>query len=210
MGERPQKIGIMGGTFDPIHMGHLVMAESVRMEYELTKVLFIPTGTSPHKHGTTITPAIDRYIMTMMATYSNPYFFVSPIERDRPGPSFTIDTVRELVAEYKPGTEFYFLTGTDAILELHTWNNIDELLDLCHFVAASRPGKVSSIAEEIERLGPKAEARIHRLTTPELEISATDIRERVRLGKSIRYFVPESVEHYIHKEGLYLKEHDGV
>jgi nicotinate-nucleotide adenylyltransferase len=152
-----------------------------------------------------ITPAIDRYIMTMMATYSNPYFFVSPIERDRPGPSFTIDTVRELVAEYGSDTEFYFLTGTDAILELHTWNNIDELLDLCHFVAASRPGKVRSIAEEIARLGPKAEARIHRLTTPELEISSTDIRERVRLGKSIRYFVPESVEHYIHKEGLYLE-----
>ncbi len=200
-----QKIGIMGGTFDPIHMGHLVMAESVRMEYELTKVLFIPTGTSPHKPSMSITPAIDRYIMTMMATYSNPYFFVSPIERDRPGPSFTIDTVRALAAEYGPDTEFYFLTGTDAVLELHTWNNINELLDLCHFVAASRPGKVRSIAEEIERLGPKAEARIHRLATPELEISSTDIRERVGLGKSIRYFVPESVEHYIHKEGLYLK-----
>ena len=205
MAEQPQKIGIMGGTFDPIHMGHLVMAEAVRMDYGLAKVLFIPTGTSPHKHGSPVTPAIDRYIMTMMATYSNPFFFVSPIERDRPGPSFTIDTVRALVAEYGPGTEFYFLTGTDAVLELHTWNNIDELLDLCHFVAASRPGKVRSIAEEIERLGPKAKERIHRLTTPELEISATDIRKRVRLGKSIRYFVPESVEHYIHKEGLYLK-----
>lgn len=205
MAEQARKIGLMGGSFDPIHMGHLVMAESVRMEYDLTKVLFIPTGTSPHKHGMPVTPAIDRYIMTMMATYSNPYFFVSPIERDRPGPSFTIDTVRALVAEYGPGAEFYFLTGTDAVLELHTWNNIDELLDLCHFVAASRPGKVRSIAEEIERLGPKAKERIHRLTTPELEISSTDIRKRVLLGKSIRYFVPENVEHYIHKEGLYLK-----
>ena len=175
------------------------------MDYDLDKVLFIPTGTSPHKDDSSITPAIDRYIMTMMATYSNPYFFVSPIERDRPGPSYTIDTVRALVAEYEPGTEFYFLTGTDAVLELHTWNNINELLDLCHFVAASRPGKVRTIEQEIERLGPKAVERIHRLTTPELEISSTDIRERVRLGKSIRYFVPENVEHYIHKEGLYRK-----
>ena len=205
MEKRPQRIGIMGGTFDPIHMGHLLMAESVRMDYDLDRVLFIPTGTSPHKDDSAVTPAIDRYIMTMMATYSNPYFFVSPIERDRPGPSYTIDTVRALVAEYPAGTEFYFLTGTDAILELHTWNNINELLDLCHFVAASRPGQVRTIEQEIERLGPKAMERIHRLTTPELEISSTDIRERVRLGKSIRYFVPENVEHYIHKEGLYRK-----
>ena len=205
MADQPQKIGIMGGTFDPIHMGHLVMAEAVRMDYDLAKVIFIPTGTSPHKQGMTVTPALDRYIMTMMATYSNPYFFVSPIERDRPGPSFTIDTVRALIAEYGDGTEFYFLTGTDTVLELHTWNNIDELLELCHFVAASRPGQTASIAEEIKRLGPKAKGRVHRLTTPELEISSTDIRERVRLGKSIRYFVPENVENYIHKEGLYLK-----
>ena len=205
MTEQPQKIGIMRGTFDPIHMGHLVMAEAVRMDYDLTKVIFIPTGTSPHKQGMPVTPALDRYIMTMMATYSNPYFFVSPIERDRPGPSFTIDTVRALIAQYGAGTEFYFLTGTDTVLELHTWNNIGELLELCHFVAASRPGKTTSIAEAIKRLGPKAKERIHRLTTPELEISSTDIRERVRLGKSIRYFVPENVEHYIHKEGLYLK-----
>jgi nicotinate-nucleotide adenylyltransferase len=203
MTEKPQKIGLLGGTFDPIHMGHLVMAEAVRMEYGLDKVLFIPTGTSPHKHGLRVTPALDRYIMTMMATYSNPYFFVSPIERDRPGPSFTIDTMRTLVTEYETGTEFYFLTGTDAILELHTWNNINELLDLCNFIAASRPGEVRSIADEIERLGPKAVEKIHRLTTPELEISSTDIRERVRQGKSIRYFVPENVENYIHKEGLY-------
>lgn len=205
MGKKQQRIGIMGGTFDPIHMGHLLMAESVRMDYDLDKVLFIPTGTSPHKDDCAITPAIDRYIMTMMATYSNPCFFVSPIERDRPGPSYTIDTVRAMVADYEPGTKFYFLAGTDAVLELHTWNNIDELLDLCHFVAASRPGKVQSIEQEIERLGPKAVERIHRLTTPELEISSTDIRERVRLGKSIRYFVPENVEHYIRKEGLYRK-----
>ena len=205
MADQPQKIGIMGGTFDPIHMGHLVMAEAVRMDYDLAKVIFIPTGTSPHKQGMSVTPALDRDIMTMMATYSNPYFFVSPIERDRPGPSFTIDTVRALIAEYGAGTEFYFLTGTDTVLELHTWNNIDELLELCHFVAASRPGQTASIAEEIKRLGPKAKDRVHRLTTPELEISSTDIRERVRQGKSIRYFVPENVEHYIHKEGLYLK-----
>ncbi|MDT8902237.1 nicotinate-nucleotide adenylyltransferase [Anaeroselena agilis] len=199
-----QKIGIMGGTFDPIHIGHLVTADAVRIEYRLDKVLFIPAANPPHKQDSQVTPALHRYIMTAMATYSNPHFFVSAIEMERPGPSYTIDTVRILHERYAERAKFYFITGADAVGDLPTWNNIDELLDLCDFVATTRPGCVSAIDDVIRHFGPKGAARIHRLTTPELEISSTDIRDRVKKGRSIKYIVPESVESYILKEGLYI------
>jgi nicotinate-nucleotide adenylyltransferase len=138
-----------------------------------------------------------------MATYSNPYFYVSAIELERPGPSFTIDTIRGLAAQYGPGTDIYFITGADAVGDLPTWNDIDKLLDLCQFVATTRPGHKSALDDVISFFGAKGRERIHRVTTPELEISATDIRERVKQGRSIRYIVPESVENYILKEGLY-------
>lgn len=198
-----RKIGIMGGTFDPIHVGHLVTAEAVRIEYCLDKVLFIPAGNPPHKQESNVTAAIHRYIMTVMATYSNPHFYVSSIEMDRPGPSFTIDTIRSLVEEYGQDTEFYFITGADAVGDLPTWNDIEHVLDLCQFVATTRPGCISVLDDVIEHFGDKGRKRIHRLTTPELEISSTDIRERVKIGRSIKYIVPESVESYITKEGLY-------
>ena len=198
-----RKIGILGGTFDPIHVGHLVTAEAVRIEYDLEKVLFIPAANPPHKQGQSVTPATHRYIMTVMATYSNPHFYVSSIEMERPGPSYTIDTVRELVREHGASAEFYFITGADAVADLPNWNDVDDLLDLCHFVATTRPGCVSTIDDVIRQLGPKSAKRIHRIDTPELEISSTDIRERVKQGRSIKYIVPESVESYIGKEGLY-------
>ncbi len=198
-----RKIGIMGGTFDPIHIGHLVTAEAVRIEYDLEKVLFIPAGHPPHKQGSLVTPALHRYIMTVMAIFSNPAFVVSAVEMDRPGPSYTIDTVKTLVAQHGDQTDFYFITGADAIGDLPTWNNIEEILDLCHFVAATRSGCISMIDPVIEYFGTKGRQRIHRLTTPELEISSTDIRERIKKGRSIKYIVPESVEQYIYKEGLY-------
>lgn len=199
-----RKIGIMGGTFDPIHIGHLVTAEAVRIEYGLEKVLFIPAGNPPHKQDLNVTPAMHRYIMTVMATYSNPYFCVSPIELERSGPSYTIDTVKELIKLYGGRTELYFITGADAIHELPTWEQIDELIALCHFVGATRPGCIRSLDDVIKRFGTLGRKRIHRLATPELEISSTDIRERVRNGRSIKYIVPESVESYILKEGLYI------
>lgn len=198
-----QKIGIMGGTFDPIHVGHLVTAEVARIEFDLAKVLFIPAANPPHKLGQSVTATMHRYIMTVMATYSNPYFLVLPIEMERPGPSYTIDTIRELAAEYSRETEFYFITGADAVSDLPNWNAVDELLDMCHFVATARPGCVSKVDEVIRYFGSKGAARIHRLDNPELEISSTDIRERVRTGRSIKYIVPESVESYIAKERLY-------
>ena len=197
------KIGIMGGTFDPIHVGHLVTAEAVRIEYNLDKVLFIPASNPPHKQDSMVTPAIHRYIMTIMATYSNRHFFVSGIELERSGLSYTIDTVKALIDCYGASTEFYFITGADAVKDLPSWQEIDQLLDLCYFVAAARPGCISYIDQVIKQFGAKGRRSIQRLATPELEISSTDIRERVRKGRSIKYIVPESVEDYIYKEGLY-------
>lgn len=203
MAQTRRKIGIMGGTFDPIHIGHLVTAEAVRIEYRLDKVLFVPAGNPPHKQDVKVTPCMHRYIMTVMAVCSNLNFEVSSIELDRPGPSYTIDTVLSLISQYGEKTEFYFITGTDAIQELPTWGKVHQLLELCHFVAATRPGCVSTIDHVIKQLGSQGRQRIHRLATPELEISSTDIRERVKLGRSIKYIVPENIENYILKEGLY-------
>ena len=205
MSDVKRKIGIMGGTFDPIHTGHLVTAEAVRIEYGLEKVLFIPAANPPHKQHFQVTPSIHRYIMTVMATYSNPHFYVSPIEIERPGLSYAIDTVLALIEQYGDKTEFYFITGADAVQDLPTWRNIDQLLDVCYFIAATRPGSIYSLDEVIKNFGMKGQERICRLPTPELEISSTDIRERVRLGRSIKYIVPESVESYILKEDLYRR-----
>lgn len=203
MSGKKRRIGVMGGTFDPIHMGHLVTAEAVRTEYQLDNVLFIPAANPPHKAKQEVTPAIHRYIMTAMATSSNPYFHVSSIELDRPGPSYTIDTVYELVDRFGAGTELYFITGADAVQEIPTWDRIEELLGLCQFIAATRPGCLPTVDNIKEYFGELGKTRIHRLNTPELEISSTDIRERVKNGCSIKYIVPESVENYIWKEGLY-------
>lgn len=203
MADQIRKIGIMGGTFDPIHVGHLVTAEAVRNEYGLDRVLFIPAANPPHKQGQEVTPAMHRYIMTAMATYSNPYFHVSSLELDRPGPSYTIDTIYELKRVYGKNTELFFITGADAIQEIPTWDRIEELLGLCQFIAATRQGCLPSVDNIKEYFGKLGKTRIHRLTTPELEISSTDIRERIKTGNSIKYIVPESVEHYILKEGLY-------
>lgn len=198
-----RKIGIMGGTFDPIHIGHLVTAEAVRLEYDLDKVLFIPAGKPPHKQGSAVTEAMHRYVMTVMATYSNPHFFVSALEIERNGPSYTVDTIEFLREKYGADTDFYFITGADALEELPTWKNVDHLLTLCHFIAASRPGCVSAIDKVIKHFGAQGRQNIHKLATPQLEISSTDIRERVKKGLSIKYIVPESVENYILKEQLY-------
>ena len=193
----------MGGTFDPIHIGHLVTADAVRQEFALEKVLFVPACDPPHKQNLPVTPASHRYNMTVMATYSNPFFFVSDIELKRPGLSYSVDTIRALLDEYGTETDIYFITGIDAVRELPTWHHIHEMLDICHFVAATRPGTVDTLDSVIAFFGEKGRERIHRLATPELEISSTDIRDRVRKGLTIKYIVPESVENYIVKEQLY-------
>ncbi|MBE6095767.1 MAG: nicotinate-nucleotide adenylyltransferase [Schwartzia succinivorans] len=203
MAETKHRVGILGGTFDPIHNGHLMMAEAVRDEYEMEKVLFIPAAQPPHKRGHKISPAEDRYMMTVLATCMNPAFEVSDIEMRREGLSYSIDTVRALLRATGGDSEFFFIAGTDVIREIHTWERIEELLDICPFIAASRPGCRPDVERTRNLLGDLGVRQIHLLNTPELEISSTDIRERVAAGRSIKYIVPSEVEHYIYKKGLY-------
>ena len=204
MSAQQRRIGIMGGTFDPIHIGHLVTAEAVRVEYQLDEVIFIPAANPPHKNEDSVTKAMHRYIMTAMATYSNPFFHVSAIEMERPGPSYTIDTIYALKKQYGANTDLFFITGADTIQEIPTLDRIEELLGLCHFIAATRQGCKITLEQIKDHFGQLGKEKIHRLNTPELEISSTDIRDKVKNMISIKYLVPESVEKYIYKEKLYL------
>lgn len=198
-----KRVGIFGGTFDPIHMGHLIVAETIMDEFHLDKVVFIPAAVPPHKLDKRISLAKHRYMMTMLATCSNPRFQVSDMEMHRQGPSYSRDTLAQLIEEHGRDTEFYFIVGADSVENLHTWNRIDELLTMCHFIGASRPGCMPDMEKIAQRFGPLAE-KIHCLETPELEISSTEIRHRVGQKRTIRYIVPETVEQYIYKEKLYL------
>lgn len=198
-----KRVGIFGGTFDPIHMGHMIVAETIMDEFALDRVVFIPAAEPPHKQGREISSAKHRYMMTLLATCSNPRFNVSDIELRRSGPSYSKDTLAELTKQHGSDNDFYFIVGADSIVSLHTWNRPDELLRMCHIVGASRPGCMPDMTEIRQHFGELAE-KIHCLETPELEISSTDIRQRVRDGKTIRYIVPDAVEQYIYKERLYL------
>ena len=198
-----RRIGIMGGTFDPIHIGHLVTADFIMNSIELESVIFIPTGKPPHKLSGKMASAQDRYNMTVLATSDNPSFTVSDIEIRRSGLSYTIDTLKKLQEMYSVA-EFYFIVGTDAVAEIPNWERADGLLQYCSFVAATRPGFASSVEKVIEFFGDRGNGKIIQIDTPELEISSTDIRERVGSRRSFKYIVPTSVEQYIKKEGLYL------
>ena len=198
------RIGLMGGTFDPIHYGHLVTAEGARVEFGLEKVIFVPSGRPPHKPAAHVTAAEHRYLMTVLATLSNPYFDVSRIDIDRPGPSFTVDTVQEARQLWGPDAQIFFITGADAILEILTWKDPERLLSSCHVIAATRPGyDLSRLESSIGQLWARFSHRIHVVQVPAMSISSSDIRERVRRGYPIRYLVPESVADYIYKHRLY-------
>lgn len=200
---RIRRLGIMGGTFDPIHYGHLVTAEGARHELGLEKVVFIPAGKPPHKTGYNITEPWCRYIMTCLAIKSNPFFQVSSIEVERPGPSYTIDTVRAIHQLY-PGSEIYFITGADAVLEILTWKNAEKLLSMCRFISASRPGyDLGELYGKLSGMSWDLKKNIYYMEVPALAISSTEIRRRVREGRPIKYLLPEPVENYILKNGLY-------
>lgn len=196
-------IGIMGGTFDPIHYGHLVTAEGVRYEHGLHKVIFVPAGRPPHKPNCHITEPRHRYNMTCLAVASNPFFDTLPLEVERPGLSYSIDTVKDISRLY-PGAEIYFITGADAVLEILSWKDVKQLLTICKFIAATRPGyKLDGLWEVLEQLPPDLRQNIFCIEVPALAISSTDIRQRVREGKPIKYLIPEPVEDYIIENGLY-------
>jgi nicotinate-nucleotide adenylyltransferase len=197
-----KRLGILGGTFDPIHLGHLHMAEAILEKMELEQIIFIPAFVPPHKLGMDFAPAADRYAMTELAVRANPCFSVSDIELKRSGVSYTIDTLRELRRLYD-GDELYFIIGADSVAQLHTWHSIGEMLELTTFVAAGRPGYEGVMDEVARNLGERARESVILLDTPEYDISSTDIRSRLRRGASLRGLVPQAVEEYIRKQGLY-------
>ncbi len=203
------KIGIMGGTFNPIHYGHLVTAEEALAQFKLDKVVFVPSGHPPHKKDKEVLPPEERYLITAMAIASNPHFFISRIEIDRKGPSYAIDTVREFQKIYGNEIEIFFITGADAIFEILTWRDAEMLYDMCKFIAATRPGYCLEKFKKLHLLPEKGDLTkkpvIYFMEVPALAISSTDIRERVRKNKPIRYLLPEPVANYIHKMG-FLKE----
>jgi nicotinate-nucleotide adenylyltransferase len=196
-----KRIGIMGGTFDPIHLAHLFAAEEARFKFNLEKVIFVPCGVPAHKKPYEVTPAEHRYAMVLLATANNPYFEVSRIEIDREGPSYAIDTVVAFRQLYGEDASIYFITGADAVLEILTWKETDKLIRLCKFIAVTRPGYDLSKISEV--LGEEYASAIEILQIPGMDISSTAIRQRVRNGEPIRYLVPEMVYHYIMQHKLY-------
>lgn len=201
---RIRKLAIMGGTFDPIHMGHLVTAEEVRHEFHVDEVLFVPTGHPPHKSNINMTTCEHRYLMTVLATAANPYFKVSRIEIEREGVTYTIDTIKELKRIYGNEVQLYFITGADAIYKILSWKESTELLQICDFVAVTRPGyNKEELIEQIEELNKQYETNIHFLEVPALAISSSDIRRRLNEMKPIKYLVPQEIENYIKKHELY-------
>ena len=191
------RIGLMGGTFDPIHNGHLVAAEEVRFAFSLDRVLFVPAGDPWQKSSKRVTPAPGRLEMTEIATADNDSFDVSTVDIDRDGPTYTIDTLREVGAQ-QSGDELFFITGADAMLEILTWKEPELVLSLATFVAVTRPGYDLA---RVTSLGLPDEVAV--LEIPALAISSTDIRARVAAGRPIRYLVPDPVARYIHGKGLY-------
>lgn len=191
----------MGGTFDPIHYGHLLMAEEAREAFALDSILFIPNSRPPHKKPYAVSSAKDRYAMCLLAISTNPSFACSRIELDRPGPSYTVDTIRQIREDKPDLSALYFITGADAVLEIVSWHEHEELIASCEFIAVTRPGFVLDRLNEL--LDQEYLSRIHFLPIPGLDISSTDIRRRIRRGRSIKYLTPEPVEAYIHQRGLY-------
>ena len=186
------KIGILGGTFNPIHIGHLILAEEAREKLGLDKMIFMPANLPPHKDAADIASACDRFKMIKLVTKGNKFLIVSNIEIKRSGRSYTIDTLRELKSKY-PGDELYFIIGSDLLKYLAEWKDLDQILKMVKFVVATRPGyPLEHIPSYITTLPIRA-----------VDISAFEVRERVRDGRSFRYLVPETIYSYINKRGLY-------
>jgi nicotinate-nucleotide adenylyltransferase len=192
----------MGGTFDPIHFGHLVTAQEALVQFNLDRVLFMPTGQPVAKSERQVTDAEDRYLMTVLATATNPDFEVSRLEVDRPGTTYTVDTLRVLGDAHGPATALYFITGADAVWEIVTWKDAEEIADLATFIAATRPGYDLGAARQAH-LAASTRFVIEYMEVPALAISSTDLRCRVADGRPVRYLTPEPVAAYIDKRGLY-------
>jgi nicotinate-nucleotide adenylyltransferase len=202
------RFGIIGGSFDPIHLGHLLIAEEARVRLDLAEVAFIPAGQPWMKQDTPMSPAHHRLNMVRLAISSNPFFTASSCEMDREGPTYTVDTLEELHQDDGGHRDLYFILGVDALQQLHLWKDPGRILELCTLVAAPRPGGDPIDLRFLEDIGPAAKERLVLLERPLVDISATEIRRRASSGLSIQYMVSEQVERYIHRYHLYT-EGDG-
>ncbi len=191
------RLGVMGGTFDPIHHGHLVAASEVQARFGLDEVVFVPTGQPWQKAGEAVSPAEHRYLMTVIATASNPRFTVSRVDIDRHGPTYTIDTLRDLRAE-RPEADLFFITGADALAEILSWKDAEQLFELALFIGVTRPGHLLT-----DKGLP--EDRVTLLEVPAMSISSTDCRARVEDDEPVWYLVPDGVVQYINKYDLYAR-----
>ncbi|MDO5684086.1 MAG: nicotinate-nucleotide adenylyltransferase [Propionibacteriaceae bacterium] len=196
------RLGVMGGTFDPIHHGHLVAASEVGARFGLDEVVFVPTGIPWQKKGREVSSAEDRYLMTVIATASNPGFTVSRVDIERPGETYTVDTLKDLRQVRGDNVDLFFITGADALAQILTWRGADELFDLAHFVGVSRPG-VELVSPAVKHL---PEDKITLMEVPAMAISSTECRTRVAAGLPIWYLVPDGIVQYINKRGLYVPE----
>ncbi|WP_213975099.1 nicotinate-nucleotide adenylyltransferase [Tepidanaerobacter acetatoxydans] len=199
-----EKVGIMGGTFDPIHYGHLVTAETARTNFKLDRVIFTPAGRPPHKKGYAVTSSEDRYLMTMLAINNNPFFEISRMEIERPGLTYTVDTLEKFYNDLGKNVKLYFISGADAVFDILTWKDVDKVLSYCTFIAATRPGyPMEQLNQKLMQIRQIYGHQVVPMKVTSLDISSTEIRRRVKEGLSIKYLLPESVETYIRKSGLY-------
>jgi len=196
------RLGVLGGTFDPPHNGHLLIAEAARHALELAQVLFIPARQPPHKLNEPITSVEARLAMLERALKSKPYFVISPIEIQRPGPSYTVDTLRQLRRELAPTTQLYFIMGMDSLFNLPTWHQPTEIVKLCKLAVLKRPGYIADL-DALEQKVPGIKAAVVFVRAPEAAVSSTEIQARARAGESIREFVPPAVADYIERHHLY-------
>ncbi len=202
---KSERIGILGGTFDPVHYAHLAIAEEVYCALRLTRMLFVPAGQPPHKPERRITPARHRLAMLERAISANPHFSLSLVDMQRAGPSYTVETVRLLRDEWGPGAELFFVIGGDSLKDLPTWREPAGILEQATLVALMRPGYSDVSAERAQLVArlPGLEQRLITLEGPRMDISSTDLRQRVAEGRPIRYQTPDAVEEYIRQHDLY-------
>jgi nicotinate-nucleotide adenylyltransferase len=203
------RIGVLGGTFDPVHLGHLIVAEEARVRLKLDQVIFMPAGQPWLKAGQCLTPGGHRLQMVELAVASNPFFRVASNEVERPGATYTVDTLVELNRELGPNASLYFILGMDSLAQFHRWKEPDQLLELCQLVVVSRPGHQNVDVNDLVARFPQAGPGLVLLTVPRIEISSTEVRRRVAEGISIRYLVPEAVEEYISEHRLYQSGNAG-
>lgn len=198
-----RKIGILGGTFNPIHLGHLMIAEVARETFGLEHVIFVPAKEPPHKDQKLVISAAHRYAMAAIAVASNPYFSISDVEMKREGKSYSVDTVRHFRKLYGPDVTFYFIAGTDTIQALPTWHYVCELLEECYFIGAIRPNATAEVDHVIASFGQLGRDKIKLMDVPEMKLSATYLRERLKAGKTVRYMLPAAVVDYINTNEIY-------